>query len=98
MSKYAKKLIYFNKNNEDLYEKIKNINDFSNYVCDLIRADITGNTSPIENECLNEIKQILNQINSKLDNVSIQKENNVEEIKSNDSANEEDYLDMLKMN
>lgn len=98
MSKYAKKLIYFNKNNEDLYEKIKNINDFSNYVCDLIRADISGNTPPIENESLNEIKQILNQINSKLDNVSIQKETNVEEIKSNDSVNEEDYLDMLKMN
>lgn len=98
MSKYAKKLIYFNKNNEDLYEKIQNINDFSNYVCDLIRADITGNTSPIENESLNEIKQILNQINSKLDNVSIQKENNVEETKFNDSVNEEDYSDMLKMN
>ena len=98
MSKYSKKLVYFNKTNEDLFDKIKDKEDFSTYVCDLIRADIEGLKSSATNEDLNEIKAKLDEINQKLNSGIV--------VKNNESDNQdlnkqeemiEDYSDMNTM-
>ena len=98
MSKYSKKLVYFNKNNEDLFDKIKDKEDFSTYVCDLIRADIEGVKSPATNEDLNEIKAKLDEINQKLNSGIVIKSNEFDNHSSDkDSETIEDYSDMMKM-
>lgn len=98
MSKYSKKLVYFNKNNEDLFDKIKDKEDFSTYVCDLIRADIEGLKSLATNEDLNEIKAKLDEINQKLNSGIIVK-NNESDNQDSDKKDEmiNDYLDMNTM-
>lgn len=98
MSKYSKKLVYFNKNNEDLFDKIKDKEDFSTYVCDLIRADIEGLKSLATNEDLNEIKAKLDEINRKL-NSGIVVKNDKSDSQDSDKKGEmiEDYSDMNTM-
>lgn len=66
MSKYTKKLVYFNKANEDLFERIQD-KDFSAYVCDLIRADLEGVNNNVNNNDLEELKRKLDMINEKLE-------------------------------
>lgn len=98
MSKYSKKLVYFNKNNEDLFDKIKDKEDFSTYVCDLIRADIEGIKSLATNEDLNEIKAKLDEINQKLNSGIVVKTNELAD-QDSDKKDEmiEDYSDMNTM-
>lgn len=98
MSKYSKKLVYFNKTNEDLFDKIKDKEDFSTYVCDLIRADIEGLKSSATNEDLNEIKAKLDEINQKL-NSGIVVKNDKSDSQDSDENDEtiNDYLDMNTM-
>lgn len=98
MSKYSKKLVYFNKNNEDLFDKIKDKEDFSTYVCDLIRADIEGLKSLATNEDLNEIKAKLDEINRKLNSGIVVKNSELDN-QDSDKKGEmiEDYSDMNTM-
>jgi hypothetical protein len=98
VSKYSKKLVYFNKTNEDLFDKIKDKEDFSTYVCDLIRADIEGLKSSATNEDLNEIKAKLDEINQKL-NSGIVVKNDKSDSQDSDENDEtiNDYLDMNTM-
>lgn len=98
MSKYSKKLVYFNKNNEDLFDKIKDKEDFSTYVCDLIRADIEGLKSSATNEDLNEIKAKLDEINQKLNSGIVVKNNELDNQDSDKKSETiEDYSDMNTM-
>lgn len=98
MSKYSKKLVYFNKNNEDLFDKIKDKEDFSTYVCDLIRADIEGFKSSATNEDLNEIKAKLDEINQKLNSGIVVKNNELDNQDSDKKSETiEDYSDMNTM-
>ena len=98
MSKYSKKLVYFNKNNEDLFDKIKDKEDFSTYVCDLIRADIEGEKASATNEDLNEIKAKLDEINQKLNSGIVVKSNELDNQDSDKKSETiEDYSDMNTM-
>lgn len=39
-AKYGRKTLYFNANNQDIYEYLSTVKDHSEYICNLIRADL----------------------------------------------------------
>ena len=63
MSKYQRKTIYFKSDNADIYEIIENIGKgASDYICDLIRQDVSNEKENFDKILMKELKALRNEI------------------------------------
>ena len=63
MSKYQRKTIYFKADNIDLFQHLESLGKgASDYVCNLIRADLTNDNEPNDKELLNELKSLKEEV------------------------------------
>lgn len=62
-SPYSRKTIYFKADNADLYEYIESLGKgASDYICNLIRADLERDKEDINKTILNEVKLLRNDL------------------------------------
>lgn len=86
-----RKIIYFNKENAKLLDELTHdkLDDFSNYVCNLIRKDIKNEEMKIITLDLEEIKHKLDMIQESVKSGIVISSNPVEEIEEQ-TTNEDD--------
>ena len=86
-----RKIIYFNKENAKLLDDLTHdkLDDFSNYVCNLIRKDIKNEEMKIITLDLEEIKHKLDMIQESVKSGIVISSNPVEEIEEQ-TTNEDD--------
>ena len=78
-----RKVIYFNKENAKLLDELtdEKLEDFSNYVCSLIRKDLKNEEMKVITSDLEEIKQKLDMIQESVKSGVVISANPVEETK-----------------
>lgn len=78
-----RKVIYFNKENAKLLDELtdEKLEDFSNYVCSLIRKDLKNEEMKVITSDLEEIKHKLDMIQESVKNGIVISANPVEETK-----------------
>ena len=78
-----RKVIYFNKENAKLLDELtdEKLEDFSNYVCSLIRKDLKNEEMKVITSDLEEIKQKLDMIQESVKSGIVISANPVEETK-----------------
>ena len=91
-----RKVIYFNKENAKLLDELtdEKLEDFSNYVCSLIRKDLKNEEMKVITSDLEEIKQKLDMIQESVKSGIVISANPVEETK--EPTTDEDLSMTLK--
>ena len=91
-----RKVIYFNKENAKLLDELtdEKLEDFSNYVCSLIRKDLKNEEMKVITSDLEEIKHKLDMIQESVKNGIVISANPVEETK--EPTTDEDLSMTLK--
>lgn len=91
-----RKVIYFNKENAKLLDELTEdkLEDFSNYVCSLIRKDLKNEEMKVITSDLEEIKQKLDMIQESVKSGIVISANPVEETK--EPTTDEDLSMTLK--
>ena len=91
-----RKVIYFNKENAKLLDELtdEKLEDFSNYVCNLIRKDLKNEEMKVITSDLEEIKQKLDMIQESVKSGIVISANPVEETK--EPTTDEDLSMTLK--
>ena len=81
-----RKVIYFNKENAKLLDELtdEKLEDFSNYVCSLIRKDLKNEEMKVITSDLEEIKQKLDMIQESVKSGVVISAAPVEEIEDDD--------------
>ena len=92
-----RKVIYFNKENAKLLDELtdEKLEDFSNYVCSLIRKDLKNEEMKVITSDLEEIKQKLDMIQESVKSGVVISANPVEETKDDDDDDLSMTLEMI---